>query len=121
MKRNEHGVTLIGFLILAVFFGLFALAVIKLVPVYLEYGKVTSTLEKVKAEFENKSPSVEEIYKSLERRFDIEDVRRIGYRDIKVKREPRTYTLQAAYEARVYYIGNLYLVAEFDFTVNIDR
>ncbi len=121
MKRNEQGVTLIGFLIMAVFLGLFALAVIKLVPVYLEYGKVTSSLEKAKSEFDGKSPSIEEIYRSLERRFDIEDVHRIHYRDIKIKREPRAYTVQAAYEARVYYIGNIYLVAVFDFSVEIQR
>lgn len=121
MRRNEQGVTLIGFLILAVFFGLFALAVIKLVPVYLEYGKVTSSLEKTKSELDGKDPSIEEIYRSLERRFDIEDVRSIFFRDIKVKREPRAYSVQAAYEVRKYYIGNIYLVAVFDFTVNIDR
>jgi len=121
MRRNEQGVTLIGFLILAVFFGLFALAAIKLLPVYLEYGKVTSSLEKTKAELDGKSPTVEEIYTSIERRFDIEDVRRLFFRDVKVKREPRSYSVQAAYEARVYYIGNIYLVAVFDFTVNIDR
>jgi Tfp pilus assembly protein PilE len=121
MRRNEQGVTLIGFLIMAVFLGLFALAAIKLLPVYLEYGKVTSTLEKAKAEFDGKSPTTEEIYRSIERRFDIEDVRRINFRDIKIKREPRSYSVQAAYEARVYYIGNIYLLAVFDFTVNIDR
>lgn len=121
MKRNEQGVTLITFLIMAVFIGLFALAIIKLIPVYLEYGRVTAILEKTKSELDGKSPTTEDIWKNLERRFDIEDVRRIQFSDIKVKREPHSYSLQAAYEARVYYIANIYLVAVFDFTVNIQR
>lgn len=121
MMRNEKGITLIGMLIMAVFLGLFALAAIKLLPVYLEYGKVKSTLAKVKTELDGKSPSPETIYKAIERRFDIEDVRRIKTREVKITRQPRTYRLQAEYEGRVYYIGNLYLVADFDTSVEIER
>jgi len=121
MKRNEQGVTLITFLIMAVFLGLFALATIKLVPVYLEYGKVTSTLEKARSEFAGKSPSSEEIFRSIQRRFDIEDIRSIDVRDVEIKREPQSYSVQAAYEVRVYYLANIYLVAVFDFTVKIPR
>ena len=45
----------------------------------------------------------------------------IQFRDINIKREPRAYMVQAAYEARVYYIGNIYLLAVFDTSVNIQR
>ncbi len=121
MMRNEKGVTLIGFLIMAVFVGLFALAAIKLIPVYLEYGKVQSTLSKVKTELDGKNPTVTDINKSIERRFDIEDVRRISWKEVKIAREPRSYKVQATYEARVYYIGNLYLLADFDTSVDIQR
>lgn len=119
--RNQRGITLIGFLIMAVFLGLFALATIKLLPVYLEYGKVQSTLSKVKTEFDGKSPGIQDINKSLERRFDIEDVRRIRWQEVKITREPRSYRVQAQYEARVYYIANIYLVAVFDTSVDIQR
>lgn len=121
MRRNESGVTMIGFLIMAVFLGLFALAIIKLLPVYLEYGKVQSTLSKVQTEFNEKSPSILEINKSIERRFDVEDVRRIRWQDVKVTREARSFKVHAVYEARVYFIGNLYLVAAFDTSVDIQR
>lgn len=121
MVRNEKGITLIGMLVMAVFLGLFALATIKLLPVYLEYGKVQSTLAKVKTELDGANPSPESIYKSLERRFDIEDVRRIKYREVKVTRQSRSYLVQAKYEGRVYFIGNIYLVADFDTSVDIER
>ena len=121
MVRNEKGITMIGMLVMAVFLGLFALATIKLLPVYLEYGKVKSTLSKVKTELDGENPNPESIYKSLERRFDIEDVRRIKYREIKVTRQSRSYKVHAKYEGRVYFIGNLYLVADFDTSVDIER
>ena len=119
--RNEKGITLIGFLVVAVFLGLFALATIKLVPVYLEYGKVKSSLEKAKTELDGKSPSIEDIYQQLENYWNIEDIRRVDFREIKVSREPRSYKVHAKYEGRVYYIGNLYLVAEFDTSVDVLR
>ena len=119
--RNEKGITLIGFLIVAVFLGLFALATIKLIPVYLEYGKVKTTLEKIASELGGNNPQIHEIYFALEQRFDIEDVRRIHYRDVKVTRAPRAFKVQAKYEARVYYIGNLYLVAAFDTSADVAR
>ena len=121
MRRNERGVTLIGFLGMAVFLGLFALAIIKMLPVYLEYGKVQSVLGKVESELGGKSPTVEDIYKSLERRFDIEDIRRLKFNEVKVTREARSYRVHAVYEARVYYIGNIYLVAAFDTSVDVAR
>ena len=121
MVRNEKGITLIGMLIMAVFLGMFALAAIKLLPVYLEYGKVQSTLQKVKTELDGKNPNPELIYRAVERRFDIEDVTRIYYKNVKVTRQPRSYLVQAKYEGRVYYIGNLYLVADFDTSVEIER
>ena len=121
MRRNESGVTLIGFLGMAIILGLFALAIIKMIPVYLEYGKIQSTFSKVKTEFDNKSASQQDIFRSIQRRFDIEDVRRLDAREVKINREARAYKVQAVYEARVYYIGNIYLVASFDTSVDILR
>ncbi|UCC13300.1 MAG: DUF4845 domain-containing protein [Gammaproteobacteria bacterium] len=121
MMRNEKGITLIGFLVVAIFLGLFALATIKLIPVYLEYGKVQSSLEKTKTELDGKSPSVADIYQQLENRWNIEDIRRVDFKEVKVTREPRSFKVRAMYEARVYYIGNIYLVAEFDKSVDILR
>ena len=79
--ERQRGITLLGFLILAAFIGLFALAGIKLVPVYLEYAKIQSTLTQVRDEQEGQRPSIEEIRNAIQRRFDIEDVRNMTARD----------------------------------------
>ena len=121
MYRRQSGITALGFLIVAIFLGVILLAVIKLAPVYLEYAKVESSLNKVATEFQGERPTVEEIRRSIQRRFDIEDVRSITARDISINRDPGGYQVRAAYEGRVSYIANLYLVAAFDKTVEIRR
>lgn len=121
MYRRQNGITALGFLIVAIFLGVILLAVIKLAPVYLEYAKVESSLNKVATEFQGERPSVEDIRTAIQRRFDIEDVRSINSRDISVTREPGGYTVTAAYEGRVSYLANLSLVAAFQKTVEIKR
>ena len=60
MKRTQArqaGITTVGFLILAVFIGLFAFAGMRLSPVYLNYMKVAGVLDGVFKEFDSQNPS----------------------------------------------------------------
>lgn len=118
---RQQGITLIGFIILAAFVGMFVLAGIKLVPVYLEFAKVQSTLTKVRDEFEGQRPSTGEVRSAIQRRFDIEDVRAITAKDVKISPIEGGLELRATYDGRVSYLGNLYLVAEFDSAVEVMR
>jgi hypothetical protein len=119
--HRQHGITLLGFLILAAFIGLFVLAGIKLVPVYLEHAKIQSTLTKVRDEQQGQRASIEQIRRAIERRFDIEDVRVMSAKDIKITRVEGGYELRATYDGRTRYLGNLFLVAEFDTAVEVMR
>ncbi len=119
--KRQRGITLLGFLIGAAFIGLFVLAGIKLVPVYLEFAKIQSTLTSVRDEEQGQRPTIEQIRSAIERRFDIEDVRVISARDVKITRVEGGYELRATYDGRTRYLGNLYLVAEFDTAVEVMR
>ncbi len=46
-QSRQAGITTVGFLILAMFIGLFAFAAMRLAPVYLNYIKVTGVLNGV--------------------------------------------------------------------------
>ncbi len=120
-RNRQQGITLIGFIIVAAFIGLFVLAAIKLVPVYMEYAQIQSTLEKVRDEFEGGRPSVEQLRYAIERHFDINSVRTLSARDIKITRVEGGFEMRATYDGRTSYIGNLYLVAEFDTAVEVLR
>lgn len=121
MIHRQSGITAIGFILAAAFAGMFALAAIKLVPVYMEFGKIQATLEKVRDEYKGERPTPEQIRESIERRFDIEYVTSMEARDVVITRTADGYNVRAAYDGRVSYLGNLYFVADFDTSVEVKR
>ena len=75
MLHRQRGMTMIGIIVVVVVVGAWVYAGIRLVPKYLEYMRVASTLEKVRDEFDSNPGSTEfMLRKAIERHFDIEMV-----------------------------------------------
>jgi Tfp pilus assembly protein PilE len=121
MRRKQQGMTLIGMVIVALIAGVFVLAGIRLTPVYLEYMKVDSALKSMKSDLDGSNAGPGQIRTSLERRFDIESVRNLRAKDIKIERTANGYRVEADYEGRTVFIGNLYFVVDFDTSVEVTR
>jgi len=119
--RKQRGMTLIGMLFVAAVAGIFLLAGIRLVPIYLEYLKVETTLREVKKDLDGSNAGPGQIRRAIERRFDIEAVRAISHRDIEIERSANGYLVTADYEGRAPFLGNVYLVMDFDKSVEVVR
>lgn len=113
-RQRQSGVTTLGFLILAVFVGLFAFAFIRLTPVYLNYMKVAGVLEGVHKEFDSQNPTLGGIRTSIVRRFAVESVSQITARDIKVTPESGGFLVEATYDHTTPFIGNVSFTVHFD-------
>ena len=114
--------TFIGLVIVLAIFGFIALGVIQMVPVYLENTKVVKMLNQIKDELDGQNANLTDIRKSLERRIDIEDLREIDWRqDFDISRTANGYSIAAIYERQRPMVANLYLLAEFDYEVEIVR
>ena len=120
MRNRQRGITFLGLLVLIVVAGTWVYAGIRLTPVYLEYMRIASTLEKVRDEY-NSSPGTTDfmIRKSIERQFDINYVERLTPQDISIKRKSNVFEVTAAYEATTPFIYNVSFLAEFEKTVEI--
>lgn len=118
---GQAGMTTIGFLILAVFIGLFAFAFIRLTPVYLNYMKVAGVLDGIYKEFDGQNASRTAVQTSIVRRFAVESVSQITARDIKVTADGSGYVVQAVYDHTAPFIGNVSFTVHFDKTVEIRR
>lgn len=119
--HRQQGMTLIGMLIVAGIAGVFLLAGIRLVPIYLEYMKVETTLNEVKKDLDGSNAGPGQIRTAIERRFDIESVTAIGARDVEIERSANGYLVTADYEGRAPFLGNVYLVMVFDKSVEVVR
>jgi hypothetical protein len=124
LRRNrsrQAGVTAIGFIILAVFIGLFAFAAIRLTPVYLNYMKVAGVLDGVYKEFDSQGPTRNAVVTSVRRRFDVESVGVITARDIKILNDGGGFRIEAVYDHTTPFLGNVSFTVHFDKKVLVRR
>jgi hypothetical protein len=102
----------IGWLIVLGLIGFFVLLTLKMVPSYLEYFKIVSTLESIAEESGFDSPV--EIRTLLERRFEISYVNTLLPRDVIIKSAGQNYSVRAKYDSKVHLFGNVSVLMEFD-------
>ena len=120
MLQRQRGMTMLGILCVVVVVGGWVYAGIRLVPKYLEYMRVASTLEKVRDEFESNPGSTEfMLRKAVERHFDIEMVEVITSQDIEIRKEGSEFIMRAAYDDTVPLAGNVSFLVEFDKSVTV--
>ncbi len=124
LRRNrsrQAGVTAIGFIILAVFVGLFAFAAIRLTPVYLNYMKIAGVLDGVYKEFDSQGPTRTAVVTSVRRRFDVESVGVITAKDIKILNDGGGFRIEAVYDHTTPFLGNVSFTVHFDKKVLVRR
>ncbi|MGH8135641.1 MAG: DUF4845 domain-containing protein [Steroidobacteraceae bacterium] len=120
MRNRQRGMTFLGILLIIVVVGAWVYAGIRLVPKYLEYMRVASTLETVRNEFESNPGSTEfMLRKAIERHFDIESVTAVNSNDIEIKKEGGAFTMRASYEETVPLVSNISFLLTFDKTVEV--
>jgi hypothetical protein len=113
--HRQAGISFWSFMFLAVLIGMILLMAIKLVPPYLEYGKVKTTMENVARQPGAANLSRPEIQEMMQRRFDIEDVRSIDLnKALTVEKAMTGTTLRMTWEVRVPMVHNITAVVSFD-------
>jgi hypothetical protein len=121
MRRHQRGATFLGMVVIIAILGFAVYAGIRLVPVYLEYTKVVRALEQVRDEYSASDTNAQMIRKSLERRWDVEDIESIGWKEIAIRKVGDGYEVEANYTAERPFVANVYLVAKFDKLVTIQQ
>ena len=86
----------------------------RLAPVYMEYLTVKSVVEDVAAEPGSVRKSQSDLWRSVERRLDINSVYTIKIEHITVEKHPTGARLKLYYEVRKPMIGNVDAVVVFD-------
>jgi len=119
--QRQRGMTTLGLIILVAFVGLFAFAFLRLTPIYLNYMKVAGVINGLYEEFDGQNASRGAILTSISRRFDVESVDVISYRDVKVNSVDGGFEVVAKYDHTAPFIANVYFTVKFDKSVLIRR
>ena len=121
MKQRQRGMTFLGILTILVILGFAFYMALRLVPVYLEYMEVARAMNQVRDEHAAIQTSAQMIRNSLERRWDVEDIKRIGWKEIDISKTTDGFDVTASYEAEEPFVANVYLLVKFDKTVTIPQ
>lgn len=109
--KRQNGMTAIGWLIVLALIGFFVLLTLRMLPSYLEYYKVVSTLDSLEKEPGLESPAA--IKKLIERRFDISYVESIQPEDVVIKASGPNFRVIADYESRKHIFANVDVIMSF--------
>lgn len=115
--KHQQGLTLISLVFILGLIGFFVLLTLKIVPIYLDHGKVKSALEALQATPELASKGEYEIRDSLNKRFNINYVYDVSKDDIKIIKHGNYVKVDIEYETVVKLVGNLSVLAEFHDTI----
>jgi hypothetical protein len=121
VRRRQRGITMLGFLILAVLFGTIGLAGIKITPMYIKNMRLSRVLQDTQQELNGKGANPAVIRQEIAKRFSIEDIN-LPTDSIKIaQNKTNGYTVRIQYENRVPYIADVWLLIVFDKQVEIRR
>ena len=105
MKRTQRGVTMIGWIILLVPVAIVGYTGIRLVPIYLNYTKISRAMTQLTQELRS-NDSQQSIFFALDKRLDIEQVEFPTVKDFTIRREGQSWVVEIAYEGSTLEIGS---------------
>lgn len=114
MRRNQKGLSLVGFILVLGVVGVFLYMGMKLVPMYTEYFAVKKSLEGLAREpgmADNDPAKIKDLFF---RRMDINYSENVKPENVSIKRKDAGWTVTVDYEVRRPLIANLDVVGRFN-------
>jgi hypothetical protein len=122
MRNRQQGMTFIGLLCILALLGVVVYAGIRLTPLYLNYMKVSKTMEAAVAEYktEGAGGGMDAVKRSLDRHWSIEDITGVEYKEIEITKDDNGgLQMHVAYDDTVPYVANVSLLVHFEKTVKV--
>jgi hypothetical protein len=113
MRSHQRGLGWFGLLFVLGIVAFTAIVVVKCLPIYLNQMKIASSVSKVASDPESGRAEPQHLRTALQRFWDIEDIKYLQPRDIKVKRTANGRFLSYEYEARERLFYNISIVIDF--------
>jgi Domain of unknown function (DUF4845) len=112
--KNQRGLTLIGFLIVAILLVFALIAVAKVLPAYLDYWSVKKVLAAMGNDPELPDMSLREVQASFERRADIDYVAAVNKDDLIIRREGgKVVEVSVEYADKRHLVGPMSVCMDF--------
>jgi Tfp pilus assembly protein PilE len=114
MMRNERGLTIIGFVFVAVVVVIFALVGFRVLPAYVEYFQVQKALQGSLEDSE--TANLAEVRRNFDRRISASYVDSVRPTDVTVSRQGNQIVASIVWQRILPMIGNASILLDFDAT-----
>ena len=121
LGKNQRGLSTVGWIAVAGFFGLLVITFFKIFPMMYDNFKLQSALEAVQQDTKIDPKSKRAIWESLQKRLFVNDVKSVKREHVTMSRKDGRTTVTVKYEVQDDYVGNLFIGARFEETIVIDR
>jgi Domain of unknown function (DUF4845) len=118
-RRRQGGMTFIGAMFVLGMVGLIGYAGLRLVPLYLNYMKVSRSLEAAAGEFKSDSVDLGAIRRSLEKHWQIEDISGVDSKEVEILKDDGVVSLHVVYDDTAPFIAPVSLTMHFDKSVKV--
>ena len=116
---KQHGLTTISWIVVIAIAALFAIFLLRLIPIYIDGYSVGSAVKNMKTEKKYVNSSVRGIKKALLRNLNINSVYSVNAEDIYVTKKGDNIIVEVDYEVREKIVGNLDFIVSFHKEVTI--
>lgn len=113
--KKQRGVTFGGFIMIACLLVFVAISSMKLIPAYMENGKIQKALDAIARDPAMQNAPVAEIRDAFYKRANtMDDVTAVNQGDLEISKENGRLTLSASYKVILPLAGNVKLLIEFN-------
>lgn len=112
--KQQRGITFSGLIMVLVLLVVAAIFGMKLIPAYMEDGKIQKAFDAIARDPSMQSATVAEIRDAFYKRANtMDDVKQVNAADIEISKENGKLVLSANYQVKVPMAGNVSLLIEF--------
>jgi hypothetical protein len=111
-RGRQHGLTIIGFLLVAAVVVIFVVVGARTVPAYIEYYSVQKSLEK--ALREARDPNLTEVRRGFDRYLATDYIQSVRASDLELTKDGNVVTASVAWTRILPLVANVSLYLEFD-------
>lgn len=121
--QHQRGLTIPGFLGAIAGTLIVLLLSLRVVPAYIEYFKISHTLDKIASNAKENSNirTPTDIRYAFQRQSEIDDINIVSSRDLKIGSSRDGFDVSVSYESRMPIVANMSLIIEFEKTVRVER
>ena len=112
MKTNierQRGASMLGIFLICMMIVLIAVAALKIIPAYMEYG----TIKKAAFASKDGAKSVVEVQKAFDRRAQVDDISALSGKDLEITKEGNNIIVSFKYDKKIPLFKNLSVLLEF--------